>query len=296
MNGTEHWTRKGDVKLFLWRKTSADKPKGTILFVHGSSMASQPTFDLHVPGRANSSVMEWFAERGYDTWTMDNEGYGRSDKSRPINCDIPNGADDLAAGTAYIQQTTGAKKFLVYGISSGALKAALFAERHPERVARLALDAFVWTGEGSATLAERRKKLAQYRASPRRPLDRALVRSIFTRDHPGTSDMSLVEAFADAALARDTVVPTGTYVDMSANLPLVDPEKLTVPVLVLRGQYDGIASFADVSTFFAKVACADKQLSIMPGIAHSSMRSKNWAIVYHLLDAWFSQPAPAYTG
>ena len=25
--------------------------RGTILFVHGSSMASQPTFDLQVPGR-----------------------------------------------------------------------------------------------------------------------------------------------------------------------------------------------------------------------------------------------------
>jgi hypothetical protein len=34
----------------------------------------------------------------------------------------------------------------------------------------------------------------------------------------------------------------------------------------------------------------------MPGIAHSSMRSKNWAIVYHLLDGYFSQPAPLYVG
>ena len=52
--GTEHWTNKGaDVKLFLWNKNAGDPAKtiGTILFVHGSSMASQPTFDLHVPGR-----------------------------------------------------------------------------------------------------------------------------------------------------------------------------------------------------------------------------------------------------
>src|SRR5207248_7495115 len=159
MNGTEHWTRKGDVKLFLWRKSPSQAPRGTILFVHGSSMASQPTFDLHVPGRPHSSAMEWFVEQGYDTWCMDNEGYGRSDKWRPINCDIPNGADDLAAGAEYVLRQTGAKKLLVYGISPGALKAALFAQRHPERVARLALDAFVWTGEGSPTLAERKKQL-----------------------------------------------------------------------------------------------------------------------------------------
>src|SRR5919204_3755161 len=126
MNGTEHWTHKGDVKLFLWRKTTGDAPRGTILFVHGSSMASQPTFDLKVPGRPHSSAMEWFAERGFDTWCFDHEGYGRSDKSRPINCDIANGADDLDAVTRHI-----GKKVMLYGISSGALRAALFTQRHP---------------------------------------------------------------------------------------------------------------------------------------------------------------------
>jgi pimeloyl-ACP methyl ester carboxylesterase len=102
MQGIEHWTRKQEVRLYLWRKPPAGsvRPAGCILFVHGSSMASQPTFDLQVPGRPDSSVMEWFAVRGFDTWCMDNEGYGRSDKSRPINCDIANGADDLGATSA----------------------------------------------------------------------------------------------------------------------------------------------------------------------------------------------------
>src|SRR5574338_1208246 len=226
MNGQEHWTRKGDVRLFLWQKSAPTPTRGTVLFVHGSSMASQPTFDLQVPGRPDSSVMEWFAERGFDTWTMDNEGYGRSDKSRPINCDIANGADDLAAGSEYILKNTGAKQLLVYGISSGALKAALFAQRHPERVARLALDAFVWTGEGSPTLAERRKKLPQFQSVNRRPIDRAFVHSIFNRDHPGTADEATVEAFADAILALDDSVPTGTYVDMCSKLPVNDPTNL----------------------------------------------------------------------
>ena len=54
--GKEHWTRKGDVKLFLWEKPAADGrgANGTVLLVHGSSMASQPTFDLTVPGRPDS--------------------------------------------------------------------------------------------------------------------------------------------------------------------------------------------------------------------------------------------------
>ena len=296
MQGTEHWTTKRDVRLFLWRKPPAARPAGTILFVHGSSMASQPTFDLQVPGRPQSSVMEWFAARGFDTWCMDNEGYGRSDKSRPINCDIANGADDLAAGSEYILRTSGVTKLLVYGISSGALKAALFAQRHPQRVARLALDAFVWTGEGSPTLAERRKKLAEFRSKHRRPIDRAFVRSIFSRDHPGTADEATVEAFADAILALDDSVPTGTYVDMCSRLPLVDPAKLTMPTIVMRGEYDGIAGFDDLMEFFKRLPSPEKQFAVMPGISHASFQQKNYLSVYHLLHAFFSQPEPVYRG
>jgi len=66
VSGVEHWTRKGDVRLFLWEKfVGAPDGKPAILFVHGSSMASQPTFDLTVPGRPDSSVMDWFARRGF---------------------------------------------------------------------------------------------------------------------------------------------------------------------------------------------------------------------------------------
>ena len=298
MQGTEHWTRKGDVRLFLWRKppVAAAKHAGTVLFVHGSSMASQPTFDLHVPGRPHSSVMEWFAARGFDTWCMDNEGYGRSDKSRPINCGIANGAEDLAAGTEYILRVANARQLMVYGISSGALKAALFAQQHPERVARLALDAFVWTGEGSPTLAERKKKLPEFQSKNRRAIDRAFVRSIFTRDHPGTADEATIEAFADAILALDDSVPTGTYVDMCSNLPLVDPAKLLVPTILMRGEYDGIAGFDDLVEFFKRLPNPDKQFAVMAGISHASFQQKNYVTVYHLLHAFFSQPEPVYRG
>ncbi|HET7764750.1 MAG TPA: alpha/beta fold hydrolase [Burkholderiales bacterium] len=301
--GREHWTHKGGagkerVRLFLWQKPQASSgPKrGTVLFVHGSSMASQPTFDLEVPGRPDSSVMDWFAARGFDTWCMDHEGYGRSDKSRPINCDIPNGADDLAAGSDYILKATGAKKLLVYGISSGALRAALFAQVHPERVARLALDAFVWTGEGSPTLAERRKKLPEFSAKNRRPIDRAFVHSIFERDHPGTADKAVIDAFADRIVALDDSVPTGTYVDMCSKLPIVDPARITVPTIIMRGQWDGIAGFDDLVEFFKRLPNPDKQFTVMAGISHASFQQKNYLMVYHILHSFFTQPEPSYRG
>jgi pimeloyl-ACP methyl ester carboxylesterase len=297
VTGQEHWTTKGDVRLFLWEKRAVASPKrGTVLFVHGSSMAAQPTCDLQVSGRDDSSAMDWFARRGFDTWCVDMEGYGRSDKHRPINCDIANGADDLAAATAYIEAARQAGPLLVHGISSGALRAALFAQRHPERVRRLALDAFVWTGKGSPTLAERAKRLPEFRASNRRPIDRAFVRSIFTRDHPGTGDDTIIEAFADQILALDDSVPTGTYVDMCANLPVCDPRRITAPTIIMRGEYDGIAGFDDLVAFFALLPNPDKQFAVMPGIAHASFQQKNYAIAYHILHAFFTQPDPVYRG
>tara|TARA_B110000208_G_scaffold98871_1_gene123481 strand:- start:1055 stop:1249 length:195 start_codon:yes stop_codon:yes gene_type:complete len=47
----------------MWNKFVPDIPvkKGFIVFVHGSSMASQPTFDLYVDGRPFSSAMNYFA-------------------------------------------------------------------------------------------------------------------------------------------------------------------------------------------------------------------------------------------
>jgi pimeloyl-ACP methyl ester carboxylesterase len=300
VTGQEHWTTKktaeGDVKLFMWEKyVGSPDGKPAVLFVHGSSMASQPTFDLSVPGRPDSSVMDWFAKQGFVCWCVDMEGYGRSDKTRDIFCDISNGADDLTAATDHIIALRGAGNFLTYGISSGALRAALFAQRHPERVARLALDAFVWTGDGAPTLEQRRKKLPEFLAAKRRPIDRKFVYSIFERDHPDCADKNTVEAFADAILALDDSMPNGTYIDMCSKLPVVDPLKITVPTLVLRGQFDGIAGFDDLLQFFKLLPHPDKQFTVLNGISHASFQQKNYKMVYQILHAYFTQPAPAYT-
>jgi len=310
VTGIEHWTHKktadGDVRLFLWEKfVGSPEGKPAVLFVHGSSMASTPTFDLTVPGRPHSSVMDWFAERGFVCWCVDMEGYGRSDKhgmrapgrvGRDIPCDIANGAADLAAATDYVLATRGVKRFLTYGISSGALRAALFAQNHPERVSRLALDAFVWTGDGAPTLEQRRKKLPQFLATNRRPIDRAFVYSIFERDHPDCADKATVDAFADAILALDDSMPNGTYIDMCSKLPVVDPAKIDVPTIVLRGQYDGIAAMDDLIAFFVRLPHPDKQFTVMQGISHASFQQKNYLLVYQILHAWFTQPTPVYTG
>ncbi|HEV7390646.1 MAG TPA: alpha/beta hydrolase, partial [Burkholderiales bacterium] len=200
------------------------------------------------------------------------------------------------AASDYIMKTRGVKKFLVYGISSGALRAALFSQRQPDRVARLALDAFVWTGEGSPTLAERTKRLPEFKKVNRRPIDRAFVHSIFNRDHAGCAEEKVIEAFADAILALDDSVPTGTYVDMCSKLPVVDPAKIAAATIIMRGEFDGIAGFDDLLAFFKRLPNPDKQFTVMSGISHASFQQINYLMVYHILHSFFSRPEPIYRG
>jgi len=122
------------------------------------------------------------------------------------------------------------------------------------------------------------------------------VHSIFNRDHPGTADDATIEAFADAILTLDDSMPTGTYVDMCSKLPLLDPQKLLVPTLVMRGEFDGIASFEDLIDYYKLLPNTNKQFVMMQGISHASFQQKNYMMVYHILHNFFTMPEPSYKG
>ena len=297
--GSEHWTHHGGADLYMWRKRRQGlrKPAGSVILVHGSSMASTPSFDLTVPGRPGHSLMDYLAERNFDVWTVDHEGYGRSTKDRKVHAGIKRGAEDLLATAKYISKTSGAKSFLMYGISSGALRAALFAQKYPQFVKRVILDAFVWTGKGSPTLKDRAKKFATAKATDRRAIHSKFIRTIFSRDkHAKAARPDVIKAFAEACCELDDSVPNGTYIDMTRHLPVINPRKLTVPVLITRGEWDGIASYEDLIEFFNLLHNPDKQFAVMPGISHASLQMKNFEIVFHLIGSYFSQPDPVFKG
>lgn len=293
----EYWANRGDIKLNMFRKRLGAPQKGAyplpILFlVHGSSTSSRSSFDLTVPGHSAYSFMDTFAGYGFDVWTMDFEGYGRSSPSHG-NSNVADGVEDLKAAVEIVAHETGQEKFHFLGESSGALRAGAYAMAQPERVDRMVLAAFTYTGKGSPTLANRAKQLEFYRTHNLRPRDRDMIRSIFTRDKPGTSDPAVGEALADAELKFGETVPTGTYLDMTENLPVVDPLKVQAPVLLARGQYDGIATDEDILDFFAKLPCPDKQVAVLPGLAHSLALGKNRVLFWHVTREFLSMPKPA---
>jgi pimeloyl-ACP methyl ester carboxylesterase len=290
----EYWAEKGAIKLWMWRKRVGAPTPGearpVLMLVHGSSNSSRSSFDLTVPGRGEYSMMDVFARYGFDVWTMDHEGYGHSQSAEGSNSDISSGADDLAAGAIVLARETGLKKFHYFGESSGALRAAVFAMRRPELVDRLVLSAFTYTGEGSPTLAKRAEQVEYYRTHTRRKRDREMIRSIFMRDHPGVSDPAVAEALADAELKFGDMVPTGTYLDMTANLPVVDPTKVTSPVLLLRGEYDGISAEADLLNFYRRLPNNDRQYITLPGAAHALVFGINRAQTWYVTRSFLEMP------
>jgi alpha-beta hydrolase superfamily lysophospholipase len=83
---------------------------------------------------------------------------------------------------------------------------------------------------------------------------------------------------------------------MCTKLPVVDPAKIPVPTLIMRGEWDGIAAFDDLLEFFRRLPNPDKHFAVMPGISHASFQQKNHLMVFHILWSFFAQPAPAYQG
>jgi pimeloyl-ACP methyl ester carboxylesterase len=295
---SEYWAKKGDVPLWMFRKRLGAPKLGeparpVLFFVHGSSVTSR-VFDLDVPGKGEYSAMNEFARYGFDCWTMDHENYGKSGRTSG-NSDIASGVEDLKVAADVVTRETGQQKFHFLGESSGALRAGAYAMVAPERADRLVFAAFTYKGEGSPTLTKRAEQLAYYRSHNMRKRDRDMIRSIATRDKAGTSDPAAVEALADAEMQFGDQIPTGTYLDMTANLPVVHPEKVLSPVLLVRGEYDGIATVADLEEFYNALPNGDRQFIILPGTAHSVTLATNRQLFWHVTRAFLTMPTPIAT-
>jgi pimeloyl-ACP methyl ester carboxylesterase len=291
---------KGNVKLQLYRRrlkapVAGERPLPVLILVHGSSMSAMPTFDLTVPGAGEYSMLNVFAKYGYDVWAIDFEGYGRSSVT-PGWSDVKSGVADLAAMAPIVEKETGQRGgYHMIGESSGALRVAGFAAQYPDRVGRLVFSAYTYTGKDSPTLTERAKGLEFYKTHNRRPRPKEMIESIFTRDKAGTSDPRTAAALVAAELPFGDSVPTGTYLDMTSKLPLIEAKAIKAPVLVIRGQHDGIATEADLLDFYNQLPNPDRQFVTLPGMAHTLVLGTNRELFWYASHSFINMPKPLVT-
>src|ERR1041384_1916429 len=155
IQASEYWASKEGIQLYLYRKRIVPKPgeaQPVLFLVHGSSNSSRSSYDLSVPGKGEYSMMNVFAGYGFDVWTMDHDGYGRSGSSGN-NSDIASGVEDLKAAPPAVLREAGARRVPVHGRSPAPPRAGAYAQTEPARVERLVLSAFTYKGTGSPEIA-----------------------------------------------------------------------------------------------------------------------------------------------
>ena len=89
-------------------------------------------------------------------------------------------------------------------------------------------------------------------------------------DRPSTYDMAVPEAIIAAEMKFGDQIPSGTYVDMAANLPIVDPKKVLCPVLMLRGEFDGNSTNEDLLDFYTPAP--ERRSSVRHPAQHRAQR------------------------
>jgi pimeloyl-ACP methyl ester carboxylesterase len=156
----------------------------------------------------------------------------------------------------------------------------VYAEKYPERVAKLILYGNVWKGLPGWHGVPAPK-------NPYRTNQDAGARSDFI---PGQYEQDVVDAYAQEALKTDPRSPNGVLVDLFTKLPVIDPERITVPTLILRPEKDSVNTPEEMLEFFVKLKTADKSYVSLPEGGHAILLEKGHHRFQQVVLAFFDRP------
>jgi pimeloyl-ACP methyl ester carboxylesterase len=255
-----------------------------LLLIHGYSVPGTAAFDTD---HGNCSLMRHFARAGWDTFTLDLEGFGLS--TRPPVMDSPEGFPDskapIRADVAlrgvervvdFIGGLRGVEQVHLLGWSQGAtVEAPLYAIEHPDKVARLVL--FAPSYDNSMTPEEREKSAAEGEAEKVFYSVPALERWAGLGTNAEFVAPGCFEANRDALLASDPKsgelggavrIPAGRSIDMDLADPHFDAEMIRAPTLVIRGDADTFARREDNQQLIEALGSTVKEYVEIPGAGH----------------------------
>lgn len=263
------------VRLYIRNKHFAEyytpSPARTVLFVHGASFAGSATFDAQVGG---VSWMDWLAKRGYDVYSIDLRGYGRSGRPAEMRQPAENAgpivtgaqaAEDVSAAVDFILSRRNIERLVLIGWSWGATVAGDYTVQSRNiRVERLVLYAPQWLKDGpSADL-----KLGAWRNVPLTAIRDHWLDSLPEKRRDDFAPRASVDAWINALKAADPDaarqdppalrVPNGAVADSlatwAAGKPAWTPAHVTVPTLVVQAEWDsesspqmGLALFSELT-------------------------------------------------
>jgi len=243
--------------IAVWEK-SVPNPKGHILLHHGRTWSSIPDFDLQVPGES-LSLMDGFNAMGYSAWAMDARGYGATPRDSSGWTTPDRAAKDMATVLSWLETRNGVKTN-VWGWSYGSMVAQLTAQRFPEAIRSLTL--FGYPTDPDVQIPEAQNLSA--------PEERVNTAEAAAADFivPGSISQNAIDVYVKTALAADPVRADWNQLQQWNAL---DGAALTVPTLLLQGEFDPLANTDAHARLFAKIANPNKQWTVLAGGDHAAL-------------------------
>ncbi|MFZ5567966.1 MAG: alpha/beta hydrolase [Pseudomonadota bacterium] len=287
VQGTQHWVLQDALRLFLWEKCQGNpQGKPVLVLAHGSATAGRESFDLKVPGRPEYSLMDFLVKQGFDVFAPDMRGFGSSTKPEG-HITTEQAAADLDAVVDFICKLRGVPQVQLLAWSWGTQYSGQFVMAHPHKVARYA--AYAQMHAGSPDLKARRERLATFQRAPYIRITEQGWKLRFNSLTPEeVNDPVVMDAFAKAAALVETKSPTGPQVDLLTRQPLIDATKITVPTMMIHGQYDDVADLAGLLPFFTALPSPDKQYTVIPDGGHMLHLQKGYARFQRAVADWFA--------
>ncbi len=241
---------------------SADK---TLLFIHGATYPAETSFDLPIEG---VSMMDLFAQNGFDVFLVDVRSYGRS--TRPPEMDEPPEANkpiansdeagrDLGAAVDHILALRGIPKLNLMGWSWGTSIAGNYTAQHNDKINRLVLYAPAWTFQppeeppASAfpayrLVAKEAAKARWYKGVPEDKQASLIPPGVFDQWWEATLATDPVGSKMNPPMLRAGDGVIAEFVNYwRAGKAFYDPGKITVPTLLIHAEWD-----ADLPTYMAE--------------------------------------------
>ena len=288
------------IEIFVRNKRPANmnsfRPERTVLFVHGATYPAHAAFDLKLDGQ---SWMDYIASRGYDVYLLDIRGYGKSTRPKEMaeeaakNPPVVRGetaVKDIGTVVDFILARRNIARLNLLGWSWGSTLMATYTSQNAGKVNRLALYAPPWIRQTASLVQAGPGPLAAYRTVRR---DQALGR--WMTGVPEDKKAALIpagwfDAWADATFASDPDgakqnppvlrAPNGVVQDgaefFGAGKPYYDPAKITVPTLLVLGEWDRDTPPYMAQTLFPLLVNAPgKRFMMLAEGTHTIMMEKN---------------------
>lgn len=240
----------------VWEKSAAE-PNSIILLVHGRTWSIRPDFDLQVPGE-EKSLMDGLVERNIAVYGVDLRGYGETPRDASGWLTPDRAAQDVAGVLQWLRRRhSELSEPALFGWSYGAMVAQLVAQRSPAELSALILFGYPLR-PGSAVTPP-----GPDAEPPRRATTAAAAAEDFIV--PGSISGAAVEAFVAAALAAD---PVRTDWRQLEQWQALDPSQVSVPTLLLEGEFDPLALDEVHLQLFDNLGASDKAWVVFPDSDH----------------------------